>query len=88
MHRVLFPCLFVGGGGFTADSDQKTFQLVQRYELTNSPDRLIKDCLQALLREGGTFEVFNSPNVLRHSNTLRVLDGCHTAEMALLETNQ
>ena len=38
---------------------------------------LIKDILQLVLSQGGTFDVFNSAEFLGHPVTVFLADGCH-----------
>lgn len=48
------------------------------------PDGLIKDVLEALLREGGALEVLDGANLLGHAETLRVGDRSQLALLQLL----
>ena len=53
------------------------------YVLTNGTDGFVKYGLQTLLCQSGTLQVFDSPYVSSHGNTLAVLNGLHTADGVL-----
>lgn len=79
MH--FFPLDFLaGGGGFTDRIVLSLCTTVKCYALTNSSDGLVEYRLQAFLRQGRTFQILDSANVLGHCNALRVRDWCHATE--------
>ena len=50
---------------------------VCRTSCTDCVDSHVEHGLEALLREGGTFQVLDGSNIFSHRHALRVLDWCH-----------
>lgn len=73
------------GGGRRSQEQALPLPLLDGGWAENSPDRLIKHCLEAPLRERRALQVFDGTDLLGHGQALRVGDGRQLLLLQLLD---
>ena len=72
-------------GGGRSQEQALSLPLLDGGRAENRPDRFIKHCLEASLRERGALQVFDGTDLLGHGQALRVGDGCQLLLLQLLD---